>query len=70
MDVTTIQCGTTTRDLLRSYKQANGYQNYDEALRNLLQRAEGEEHRLKDAEPQDIPEDAERDENDNPVFDQ
>ena len=42
MDVTTIQCGKETRKMLKRYKQENEYQNYDEALRNLLQRVEGE----------------------------
>jgi len=37
MDVTTIQCGKSTRDLLRDYRDEYGYDNYDEALRNLLQ---------------------------------
>ena len=38
MDVTTIQCGKDTRKELKQYKEDHGYQNYDEALRNLLQR--------------------------------
>ena len=37
MDVTTIQCGKETRDLLADYKEEYGYDNYDQALRNLLQ---------------------------------
>jgi hypothetical protein len=37
MDVTTIQCGKETRDLLADYKDKYGYDNYDQALRNLLQ---------------------------------
>jgi len=43
MDATTIQCGTDTRDMLKEYKENNHYENYDEALRNLLQRVEGQE---------------------------
>jgi len=37
MDVTTIQCGKSTRDLLKEHRDKHGYDNYDEALRNLLQ---------------------------------
>jgi len=37
MDVTTIQCGKDTRDLLADYRDKHGYENYDEALRNLIQ---------------------------------
>lgn len=37
MDVTTIQCGKDTRDSLADYRDKHGYENYDEALRNLLQ---------------------------------
>lgn len=40
MDVTSIQIGGDTRDRLREYKDDHGYQNYDEAVRNLLQRFE------------------------------
>ena len=40
MDVTTIQCGKDTRKMLKEYKEANDYQNYDEALRNLIQRVQ------------------------------
>ena len=40
MDVTTIQCGKETREMLKEYKEANDYQNYDEALRNLIQRVQ------------------------------
>ena len=37
MDVTTIQCGKDTRDLLADYRDEHNYENYDEALRNLIQ---------------------------------
>ena len=40
MDVTTIQCGKDTREMLKEYKETNNYQNYDEALRNLIQRVQ------------------------------
>ena len=41
MDVTTIQCGKDTRDMVAEYRDANGYDNYDEALRGLLQHEKG-----------------------------
>jgi len=40
MDVTTIQCGKETRDKLREYKQTRGFDNYDEAIKSLLQHTE------------------------------
>jgi Arc/MetJ-type ribon-helix-helix transcriptional regulator len=43
MDITSISCGSDTRDKLQEYRDANGYQNYDEALRNLLQSVEDNE---------------------------
>jgi len=36
MDVTSIQCGKHTRDELKEYRDANGLDNYDEALQSLL----------------------------------
>jgi len=41
MDVTTIQCGTETRDTLAAYRDNHDFDNYDEALKSLLQHAEG-----------------------------
>jgi hypothetical protein len=40
MDATTIQCGTDTREMLAEYRDNNGFNNYDEALRSLLQHTE------------------------------
>jgi len=40
MDVTTIQCGTETREMLAEYRDDREFDNYDQALRSLLQRAE------------------------------
>jgi len=37
MDVTTIQCGKATREFLADYRDANGHDNYDDALQELLQ---------------------------------
>jgi hypothetical protein len=39
MDVTTIQCGKETRELLKAYRDENEFENYNEALRSLLQHA-------------------------------
>ena len=39
MDVTTVQCGKDTRDELREYRDENDLQNYDEAIRDLLDNA-------------------------------
>jgi hypothetical protein len=39
MDVTTVQCGRDTRDDLRQYRDENDLQNYDEAIRDLLDNA-------------------------------
>lgn len=39
MDVTTVQCGKDTRDDLREYRDENDLQNYDEAIRDLLDNA-------------------------------
>lgn len=39
MDVTTVQCGRDTRDDLRQYRDENNLQNYDEAIRDLLDKA-------------------------------
>jgi len=41
MDVTTIQCGKETRNNLKSYKEDNGLDNYDEAIRSLLAAVDG-----------------------------
>jgi hypothetical protein len=43
MDVTSITCGSDTRDKLAAYRDANDFGNYDEALRSLLQRVEDNE---------------------------
>jgi hypothetical protein len=40
MDVTTIQCGKATRDRLRKYKAKNDFENYDDAINDLLDRTE------------------------------
>jgi len=36
MDVTTIQCGKSTRKRLKEYKAANDLRNYDDAINHLL----------------------------------
>ena len=43
MDVTTIQCGKQTRNKLREYRDEHEFDNYDEALKSLLQYPENEE---------------------------
>jgi hypothetical protein len=43
MDATTIQCGTDTREMLAEYRDEHEFDNYDQALRSLLQHTEGEE---------------------------
>jgi len=40
MDTTTIQLSKDTRDLLKDYKTENSYQNYNQAVRAILQRVE------------------------------
>lgn len=40
MDVTTVQCAKATRDSLAAYRDENGFDNYNEALKSLLQHAE------------------------------
>jgi len=40
VDVTTIQCGKDTRDKVREYRDEQGYDNYNEALKALLQHVE------------------------------
>lgn len=40
MDVTTIQCGTDTRKKLAEYRDDRGFDNYDQALKSLLQRVD------------------------------
>lgn len=37
MDVTTVPCGRSTRDALAEYRDSQGYPNYNEALRALLE---------------------------------
>ena len=37
MDVTTVQCGKDTRNELREYRDKHDLQNYDEAIRDLLE---------------------------------
>ena len=36
MDITTIPCGSSTRERLAEYRDAGDYPNYDEALQDLL----------------------------------
>lgn len=36
MDVTTVPCGSTTRDALAEYRDEHDYSSYDVALRELL----------------------------------
>lgn len=36
MDVTTVSCGSETRELLADYRDKHNYPNYDAALRDLL----------------------------------
>lgn len=36
MDITTVPCGTETRNSLAKYRDREGYANYDEALNALL----------------------------------
>jgi len=40
MDATSVTLGSDTRDRLKEYKAENGFQNYDEAVKSLLQRVE------------------------------
>lgn len=40
MDVTSINLGKTTRDELATYRDQNGYNNYNEAVAALLQHAQ------------------------------
>jgi len=40
VDVTTIQCGKDTRKLLANYRDEHDFDNYDEALKGLLQYVE------------------------------
>jgi len=37
MDATTIMIGKETRNEFREYKEEQGFDNYDEALKSLLQ---------------------------------
>lgn len=36
MDITTVPCGSETRDALAEYRDENDYPSYDVALRELL----------------------------------
>lgn len=36
MDVTTVPCGSETRDALADYRDENDFPNYDSAIRDLL----------------------------------
>jgi hypothetical protein len=36
-DITSIACGTTTRDKIKSYRDTHDHDNMDEALVSLLQ---------------------------------
>lgn len=36
MDITTVSCGTSTRQALAEYVEEHGYDNYDEALQAML----------------------------------
>ena len=40
MDITTIPCGTSTRDKVAEYRDENGFKNYDEALKSLMENTE------------------------------
>lgn len=40
MDITTVSCGERTRDSLAEYRDNRGFQNYDAALRDLLEKVE------------------------------
>jgi len=39
MDITTISCGSDTRDKIAEYRDENDLANYDEALRELVKTA-------------------------------
>ena len=42
MDVTTVPCGSTTRDDLAEFRDKNEYPNYDEALQAMLEEVSAE----------------------------
>lgn len=37
MDITTISCGSATRDRLAEYRDEHGHPNYDDAISSLLE---------------------------------
>lgn len=63
-DQTSITLDADARDELRKYKAEHG-DTYTEAVWRLLAQSN---HRLVDAEPMRVPEDAPRDDNDDPIL--
>jgi len=41
MDITTISCGSATRDEIADFRDAHDYPNYDAALSALLEEVNG-----------------------------
>jgi len=39
MDITTVSCGSATRNALADYRDKHDLSNYDDALRQLLEEA-------------------------------
>lgn len=37
MDITTVSCGSETRERLADYRDQNGHPNYEAALQELLE---------------------------------
>jgi len=42
MDITTIACGSTTRDRLAEFRDTHGYPNYNSALQAMLEEVNAE----------------------------
>lgn len=42
MDITTVPCGSATRDRIAEYRDRNEHPNYDAALTALLEEVDGE----------------------------
>jgi len=42
MDVTTVPCGSATRDQLAEFRDTNGHPNYDAALQAMLEEVNAE----------------------------
>jgi len=42
MDVTTVPCGSATRDRLAEFRDTNGHPNYDAALQDMLEQVDVE----------------------------